>query len=810
MFVKVGALVISYALALALVGWVMFSLTYTFDTTSLNPSLVGTETLEAPPDNLLVSEDNHTILCDRYGSAECNWQFWQDYETTLQLSGRVYPETLLEFRQDRDEGKIWAMTESTTNETTLVRAEVTFASGAETSCTDVDLAGYPSTEGVTACGYELTSARIYTRSIAGGISDIFSAYRVLVTNDESELLCDNYYQNCKYFEVGNFTYRSTSDTNDNQINTISAKQLLVDRGWYEKAGAPADRGTPLCTVDSGDCLRQGINPDGSRTGSFLFKDSDELNQNLLLAEIALIEVTSSDGSLVTDLNDRFQLCSLKQNSAPGGEPMICTQGGEDWEHLPNVFWFGIGSRSFMDPKIVVQEDINGVKIKIAQLTQGETHGLIESITNVLSNPFTLIQGFEFGLVILAVVIVLIFLNLFLAIFVSKTGLWRRVGRRFSSKFALLLQGRFGRLLELTQFFDLGGEWYLEELASHGYDFDSVEHVAEELLAERWRDTFYFPTALSAVIALLLVTLTGNPFMFASIIVIAPLMPLILSFWTPFIWTLQDAGLKRVEWSTESGDVLIIQRISDILRDGFDKLVGISALFGIGTAGASAFRSQFTQVDSNVLSAGLDSILSLNVTFLVSSLMWTVTMFFLVSALNSAGFMLSSLAYLNGRHVENVQHCRTSLQEKDLFLGTTQQVMNYHQRDTSIYFDGSTAQMSEGRAGGDVVQVDTVARTFSVVMPPKPSDIIEEELDPEKPSKPEEEELGAEKSDEEGLRAEKKGKSGLESGSANAEWQEPESSEDKEEDDDTDDPDSPSTDNEDEGSTDGRQASDPPP
>ena len=143
---------------------------------------------------------------------------------------------------------------------------------------------------------------------------------------------------------------------------------------------------------------------------------------------------------------------------------------------------------------------------------------------------------------------------------------------------------------------------------------------------------------------------------------------------------------------KTGEISNINKISAIIREGFNKLVGIGAIIGIGTTGATAIRSSLTGTSftssASSLSSSLEDLLSFNLNFLASALLWMLTVSILVIALSLLGNILVSIHYLNGEHIENIKHFREALQKKQIYLGSIQQSMNPRETDSALYYDSS--------------------------------------------------------------------------------------------------------------------------
>ncbi|MFW9930320.1 MAG: hypothetical protein ACFFD1_13070, partial [Candidatus Thorarchaeota archaeon] len=257
---------------------------------------------------------------------------------------------------------------------------------------------------------------------------------------------------------------------------------------------------------------------------------------------------------------------------------------------------------------------------VGKIAPGQSVDTFQILPKIL-NPRTIITAFR---QIIPLILILIAINIAFSFIVIILGLWRRLGKRITPKFALSFKGRIGYVLELTQFFEFSGDWFLESIAVHEYDFRGFRPAFKELVTERWRDTIFFPVSLVATLSLLIVTLTNKPELFLSLLIIAPVLPLLLAFWTPFIWIIDDSGLKRVNYG-EPGDINAINRISTIIRDGFNKLVGIGALLGLGTAGSSAIRSTYVPIDQSILTSSFENLITFNFNFIISAAIWTIAL-----------------------------------------------------------------------------------------------------------------------------------------------------------------------------------------
>ena len=453
---------------------------------------------------------------------------------------------------------------------------------------------------------------------------------------------------------------------------------------------PEEPSQVFCTFGTGECSKyaepigmfgflSGIE-EGIPGGNYFFVKVN--NFQLLPSVIVFENVLVNQELIYTDLigtETNIAIgCYIKRDITAG---LRCVQEGEVFvEHKGNI----LDSRGATDnPKLLIRRNGETLNYKFGLLYIGEAKDVFQVLPFILNGP-VIANALENTL---PTVMNLIVINVAIAIVVSIFGIWRRVGGRLTTRFALAFKGRIGKLLELTQFFQFSGDWYLEAIAVHDYNFAGYRPAFKELITERWRDTIFFPVALAATLSVLLVTVTNKPENFWSILIIAPILPILLTFWTPFIWTMQDSGLKRVNWG-ETGDVNAIERVSNIVRDGFNKLVGIGAILGLGTAGSTAIRANITgtSFDDQFLISSLESLLAFNLNFIVSTGLWTIGLFFLICAASLPGVVLASLVYLNRGQIDNVKRLREQMKRADIMFGTSTQMMQEH--DVSIYYDSS--------------------------------------------------------------------------------------------------------------------------
>lgn len=127
---------------------------------------------------------------------------------------------------------------------------------------------------------------------------------------------------------------------------------------------------------------------------------------------------------------------------------------------------------------------------------------------------------------------------------------------------------------------------------------------------------------------------------------------------------------------------------------YDKLVGLGAFFGIGTAGSTAARSQLQGVvivGTDAFQSGFAKLLSFDTSFILSAVVWTVGIFFVVTAIYLPGTILVSLHYLSTWHLNSVKNVRQTLKEKEIFLGTIQQSIDHVGDDKTIYYDSEKGE-----------------------------------------------------------------------------------------------------------------------
>jgi hypothetical protein len=702
MFVKVFIGITIFSLIVGILASGIVGIAVTFDNVSFSPSLVDID------GDILEN-------CDEYRSEECQWVLYDEirgYEYIL--NREPLRKQLSEIEEDLINGSNIVITRSETIEGViepvfLGRLLSVNPENGDLLCSDFSFQSQENPN--QKC--HISPYHVKSEVQPDNSTESILVAEILVANHSSEItLCSDFTNKFKCnlrLDQDTQLYKAKVDDIDfncevaggtiiqgteRDICSIKGKRQLVSPQYLDSQLNPTfyrfDGNTTYCTYGI-DCIGNYTDPfntfgtitgaeDGVRESQLFFVR----DQNNLLPAIIIFEnlIKPNEEVLNTSPTDNIGIGCFFNRDIKG--KLECEAGGEVFvEHTGEIL------RSFgatESPKLFVRLQDNVLLYRFGLVSFGDAKNVFDVIPFILE-PQVILGALQSAL---PTVMILIALNVAIAFIVIILGLWRRLGKRLTTRFALAFKGRIGRMLEMTQFFEFSGDWYLEAIAVHDYNFTGWRPAFKELITERWRDTIFFPVSLAATISVLLVTISNRPEFFWSVMVIAPILPILLSFWTPFVWTMQDSGLKRVNWG-ETGDVNAIERISNIVRDGFNKLVGIGAILGLGTAGSTAIRESITGLssDSQFLTASIESLLSFNLNFLVSTGIWTIGLFFLICAASLPGVVLTSLVYLNRGQIDNVRVLRERMKKAHIMFGTSQQVMQDH--DVSVYYDSSKEQ-----------------------------------------------------------------------------------------------------------------------
>jgi hypothetical protein len=718
LIVRIFSVVLFYSILIGAIGFLLLGVVIKFDSQSFTPQLIDSNAQSTDTNNPQIDSGK---ICENYLGDACSWYIYGD------LVNRPIFERHREFLEsfkERIDQKNLLVLEDDFSGTFLVETRVNLDSRIYSSSTnsvqDTQNSGdfCMSLQESTQCHTKIISQPSfqYIPNLREYSSDFnpsgFLGSQVLLKNNtfpnQPEILCTSYPANCPYVfrDTNIYTYVGPDNTLSGNVTAYQAiikPNTKVSNIFVNGLNDNNVNINIICIVDSNSCDNINL---FSSDSTFLFQDS---NTNIRPGYIKLNVLNDRNEEILDLQKDPLGTyhCSNDNGNSNlfiGGQtPISCGLGdtqstkstsGSVFKLLEFPLYDEQESSVTSDPKVLLNlnNSNNQILIKFGTLKQSsENKSSPKILLGIISNPTDLLKSLfnnEISSQVLGVSFVSFIVNIFLSFFMIITRFWRRIGGFLGSRSTLLLRGRFGRLLELTQFFEFGGSWYLEAHGVIDYNFKSTMGVVHELVRERWRDTIFFPTALAASISILMFTIFANSTSLLSLIVFGGLLPLLLAFWTPALWVIEDSGLKRAEWSG-NGELLAIQKISVVIRDGFNKLVGFGAIFGVGTAGASIARAEILGDSVNsttAITGGLESILNLNWNFLISAILWTIALLFIVTAVSLTGNVLTSLSYLNTDHLSNVKKMRTQLQKKDVFLGTTQQAMDHTKSDTSIYFD----------------------------------------------------------------------------------------------------------------------------
>ncbi len=702
---RIFIVLIIYSLIIGAIGITLLGIVVNFDAQSFNPQLYNAN---APNVGI---KPKAGLICDHYQSENCTWYLLNDLSRDQNFY--KFKSFISDIENRTKTGNLLVLQDST-NKSSIVEAQVQLDPQTFTNSTNVILSSGTNTINELcvslydgrSCSATTPTDNFYFISNLNLYSDYhysnFLGSQVLLTNDsvtnQPYILCSSQ-KGCPYSNIGNFKYKNIKT----QAIVMAYQAIIKPNTNVTEVGNLQDVNRNglvkmVCVYEteniSNSCSNAGLYqpfPD-----YFVFLDGTNnirlgrLSLNFLVSKNDVFAFKTSTSNLTCSQANQYSPFSINSSIPISCNPTTSENTiGVTYTYIPSPLNQKTNSNS---PKLVFNIDSNNIQIMIALIvssTQGKSTPAI--LLNIFSRPNIIYQSLlrlELARQILTVVVIFFIVNIVLAFLMIIFRFWKHFGGFIAPKSTMIFQGKIGHLLELTQFFQFGGSWYLEAQSVNDYNFKTTMGVVHELLRKRWRDTIFFPTSLAATISIFIFSIYSNAISIESLFVLGGILPFLLAFWIPALWVIEDSGLKRAHWSN-NGELLTIQKISDIIRDGFNKLVGFGAIFGVGTAGATIARSILTgsSISSTAaISGGLESILSLNFNFLVSAVLWTSAFLFIVTAVSLTGNVITALSYLNTDHLGNVKKMRTTLQQKEIFLGTTQQSMEHGSFDTSVYFD----------------------------------------------------------------------------------------------------------------------------
>ena len=735
---RIFIVLLIYSLIIGSLGFILLGVVYNFDAQSFNPRIYDANVQGAG------SDPNVLPICDNYRGENCTWYMFNDL-ANRPFYDKYKPE-LESIRNRLDFNNLMMIQQKLTNATALMSAEAQILNTAYLNSTtstglnavqEVPETCFLPQKGVavdcstvildstakTGPSYQfIPNLNLIVNSTNVSYSYILASSVLVDTSPQHNILCTTWPGNCTYYatpEPFTYTYFGPTTKIIQKNTNVSAMQVYIkpnNQVWpnLQKISlSDVDTNGPvqiICQNDDNKSTNYCNDPnspgpnyyeDYNTHHTFMF--IDEQNNIIRPGIIQLASVTSFDPgienidlqntipSFICQTTDQIGLTDIMERISITCSPDAGTEGG------------GTVSFQKIESPLLIRENSNAPKLlfdmredvllaKTALLVSStEGRSSLGILFNIVSKPSVFFHNYFNNDVTPSVVLISLLafvINLLLAIMLILFRFWKRVGGWLGPKGTLMLRGKLGAVLELTQFFEFSGSWYLEAQSVNDYNFKGTLGVVHELVNERWRDTIFFPTSLAASISIVIFSVYAHFESLYSLFVLGGILPLLLAFWIPALWVIEDSGLKRAEWNS-NGELLTIQKISAILRDGFNKLVGFGAIFGIGTAGASVARARITNSSvstSSALTGGFENLLNLNFNFLVSAILWTTALLFIVTAISMSGNVITSLSYLNSDHLANVKKMRTKLQKKEIFLGTTQPSMEHANLDTSIYFD----------------------------------------------------------------------------------------------------------------------------
>ena len=328
--------------------------------------------------------------------------------------------------------------------------------------------------------------------------------------------------------------------------------------------------------------------------------------------------------------------------------------------------------------LFLKSEGSNIQLELGNFQYGIQKNAFQFLGSYTSDPSLFIKSGSFFSTF-QIIIIMIIANSVLAILLVKLKFWKKITEIITQRFVYSMHGKLGTILELTQVFDFNGEWFLESSTVNDYNFSSIKKSFSEIFSKRWRDVIFFPIAVSSTLGLLIsffinnVTLYGDASRYAlieSIFFFILLMPIILSFWTPVMWIIDDCGIKLLTHRT-SGDIDSVKSLSNELKRGFHTIFGFGAIIGIGSAISLSLVGLFTTNTYGIqfLAISFSNVQDFYYAPIINLILWSIIFLILSIALTINAMFILSNNYLKNDHIRLVKKIRESFHEKGFIKAT---------------------------------------------------------------------------------------------------------------------------------------------
>lgn len=281
------------------------------------------------------------------------------------------------------------------------------------------------------------------------------------------------------------------------------------------------------------------------------------------------------------------------------------------------------------------------------------------LSEYINNVFTLEYLLDFFIMPFVIALILSVLAGAIAFIVNLASIGSKITSGLYIRFA---KSRFGSLLSRAGIFDFTGVWICEQKISQDIDLRTGKSMFKELIGKRKVDVLFFPAILVTFILVIITKVTGfSDETEQALEIIAALIIfftiLVLCFYIPSMWIIQDAEIKKVDIG-KTGDINNVVHIASSYRSGVTLIFGFSALVGFGDIAVKAF----VNLAKNTLQrqdVSINTLASYVVTYL-----YAIGFLLMMASWVLPGVALAMIRYMNN-HGKNIAQMRENVVKKGI-------------------------------------------------------------------------------------------------------------------------------------------------
>ena len=380
--IRLFAVLLIYALIIGAIGLFLLNFVVLFDIQSFTPQLIdenatSLEKLKPNFDENLAKKDYQIIIegCDSYKAEECNWYLFNDFKLMLERRGYIkdYPnipdlaesifrKELLVVKENPDDIYKLVTTKlilssafpfSSTFETPNINQFLPATNENKTQyCFSLESGSLCDYEKIT--GFDISiekNLRYYNTNLNNSYTQLLA--RVLIDNNNNQILCRNVFSGCQYSPIGNLTdenyaYFNVDKTSGDvyQKDNVSAFEAFISPEITQDGVIHLNTDNIICNINSGGCNDVVYYKDDQGIGNriFVFRTSD----NIFVTGTLELRPATVDNELILPIekipNTNFPECYISYSNTEtnfllaGDISLECSSGfGSDTGVVTNSY-----------------------------------------------------------------------------------------------------------------------------------------------------------------------------------------------------------------------------------------------------------------------------------------------------------------------------------------------------------------------------------------------------------------------------------------------------------------------------------------